>query len=318
MTRRLATRHWVFAAAALMLAFMVSSDASGPRDKPGTFRSESRLVLLDVSVRDRRGSFVEGLAKQDFSVVENGRTQEITVFDHNDAPVTVGILVDESWSMTPKRAEALSTAQAFIGASNLHDEMFILNFNDWVRRGLPAPLLFSDNVPQLRSALFQGVPEGKTALYDAVAAGLNQLELGQREKKALVVISDGGDNTSKTSRRDMLAVVERSTATIYTIGLFDPQDPDSDPGILLQLARISGGECYLPHTTSEMAPVCRRIAQDIRERYTVGYVPRESNGGGSLRRIAVRLAAPDRRKLTIRTRTSYHFDEPENQEKKLR
>jgi Ca-activated chloride channel family protein len=311
-------RRWATATA--MLAGAVSvwaySVAVGAADEPKTFRSESRLVLLDVSVRDRHGGFVSGLSKQDFSVEENGRPQKITVFDHDDLPVTVGILVDESWSMTPKRADVLTAARIFIESSNRHDEIFVLNFNDRVTPGLPASTLFSDSIQQLSSALYRGVPQGKTALYDAVIAGLNQLELGKRERKALVVVSDGGDNASEHNRREMLADAKKSIATIYTVGLLDPQDPDRDPAILRQLAKITGGDCYLPAAATGVVPVCRRIAQDMRARYTVGYVPQEESGTGSLRRIRIRVAGPAHDKLTIRTRTSYHFDEIEDQKKK--
>jgi Ca-activated chloride channel homolog len=281
-----------------------------------TIRSEVRLVLLDVSVKDRDGGFVSGLSKENFRVLENGRPQPITVFDHDDLPVTVGILVDESRSMTPKRSDVLTAAQTFIEESNPHDEIFVLNFNDRVTPGLPPQVPFSDNIQQLRSALHRGVPEGKTALYDAVAAGLKQLELGQRDKKTLIVISDGGDNASEHNRRQVLDMVERSIATIYTIGLFEPDDPDRDPGVLQKLARISGGEAYLPTSPAEMVPVCRRIAKDIRTRYTIGYHPEEGNGSNALRHLTVRVSAPGHARLETRTRSSYRYDEIESPKKK--
>jgi VWFA-related protein len=299
---------------ASVVCTLCSAGIDKPDDEPKTFRSEARLVLLDVSVRDHQGNFVAGLGKQDFSVEEDGRRQQITVFDRNDLPVTVGVLVDESWSMTPKRADVLAAARSFIELSNRRDEIFVLNFNDRVTRGLPASMLFSDSVQQLSSALYRGVPEGKTALYDAVLAGLNQLALGKREKKALVLISDGGDNASTHSRREMLVAAENSFATIYTIGLFDPQDPDRDPGILKLLAKISGGDCYLPPDASQTIPICNRIAQDIRSRYTIGYVPQE--GGRPERRIHVRVGAQDHRSLTVRSRGSYWFEEVVGQKKK--
>jgi len=274
-----------------------------------TIRSDVRLVLLDVSVKDREGGFVSGLAKENFTVFENGRSQRITVFANDDLPVTVGILVDESFSMKPKRSDVLSAAQTFIEASNPRDELFVLNFNDKVTRGLPGRILFSDDIPQLRSALHRGTPEGRTALFDAVVAGLSQLELGRRDKKALVVISDGGDNASEHTRREMLDMLERSIATVYTIGLYDADDPDRDPGILRELAKISGGEAYFPESSLGLTPVCRRIAKDIRARYTIGYIPQAENGTSSLRRIRIRVSAPGHLRLIARTRTSYRYDE---------
>jgi Ca-activated chloride channel homolog len=311
-----------FAALNLVVASAVSFPvpgllAAGPvEDQPDyTIRSDVRLVLLDVSVKDREGGFVSGLSRDNFTVSENGRPQPITAFAHDDIPVTVGILVDESFSMKPKRDDVLTAAQTFIEESNPHDEVFVLNFNDKVRRGLPDKVLFSDNVLQLHSALHRGVPEGKTALNDAIVAGLKQLELGRRDKKTLVVISDGGDNASEHKRSEMLDMIQRSVATIYTIGLYDADDPDRNPGILRELAKISGGEAYFPEKPSGMIPVCRRIAKDIRTRYTIGYIPQAENGPGLLRHIRVRVRTDDRRKLSVRTRSSYSYDTGSNPSK---
>jgi Ca-activated chloride channel family protein len=281
-----------------------------------TIRSDVRLVLLDVSVKDRDGGFVSGLSKDNFSVFENGRPHPITVFANGDLPVTVGILVDESFSMSRKRDEVLTAAQTFIEESNPQDEIFVLNFNDRVTRGLPGQMLFSGDIQQLRAALYRGVPQGKTALNDAIVAGLKQLELGKRDKKALIVISDGGDNASEHKRADMLNLVEKSIATIYTIGLYDADDPDRSPGILKELAKISGGEAFFPKDPPEMIPICRRIAKDIRARYTIGYVPEAQNGAGPVRHIQVRVSAPGRARLIAHTRTSYRYEEATHQQKK--
>jgi len=277
-----------------------------------TFRSDVRLVLLDVSVKDKDGHPVPNLTRENFTILEDRRPQPITVFDHNDLPVTVGILVDESRSMSPKRAEVLTAAQTFITESNPHDQVFVLNFNDKVTPGLPPGVLFSDKLSDLHSALYRGFPEGKTALRDAVVAGLRQLELGQRDKKTLVVISDGGDTASEHTRGQMLDNVVRSIATIYTIGLFDNDDPDRDPGILRQIARISGGEAYFPPDASVMVPVCRKIAKEIRTRYTIGYLPRPSSKSSSSRHVQVNASAPGHAKLTVRARTSYRYDTAES------
>jgi Ca-activated chloride channel family protein len=312
--RRLAIQKMTIAGAGLLVARLPGWNSADERTY--TIRSEVRLVLLDVSVKDRDGGFVSGLSKDNFSVHEEGRPQNITVFDHNDLPVTVGLLVDDSLSMTRKRGNVLTAAQTFIEQSNRNDEVFVLHFNDKVTPGLPPQTLFSGDLQQLRSALYRGVAEGKTALNDAVLAGLKQLELGRRDKKALIVISDGGDNASEHSRGEMLGAVERSIATLYTIGLFDADDPDQDPGILRQLARISGGEAYFPADSLGMVPVCRRIAQDIRTRYTIGYLPEGGNNRRASRRIRVRVSAPGHAKLFARTRDSYRYDQVETQENK--
>jgi Ca-activated chloride channel family protein len=274
-------------------------------------RSDVRLVLLDVSVKDQHGSFVTDLTRENFRVLENGAPQKVTVFDKEDAPVTLGLLVDESGSMTAKRNEVLAAAGTLIGTSNPRDEIFVLNFNDAVKPGLPAGTLFSDDASQLRAALYRGVPTGRTALHDAVMLGLKQLNLGRRARKALVVISDGGDNISLHSRGEMMAAVESSLATIYTIGLFDLDERDRNPATLRRLADVSGGEAFFPEQPSAMKAVCERIAREIRQRYTLGYAPPPDNHG-PLRHIQVRVSAPGRSSLNAHTRTRYRYDEHGN------
>jgi len=270
-----------------------------------TIRTTARLVLLDVSVKDASGGFVSGLSKDAFKVYENDKQQQITHFANADIPVTVGIAVDESGSMRPKRAEVITAALVFNKASNPMDEMFIINFNEKPRRGLPDNLLFSDDVQQLRAALWQGDPEGRTALYDALEMALNQLEFGRRDKKTLVLISDGGDNHSQHTLEDVMRDVLKSVATIYTIGLYDEDDPESNEGVLKKLAHVSGGVFYHPQTLDEIVPICQQIAKDIRTRYTIGYVP--SAEGKLDRHIKVMASSADHPKLSLRSRTSYTY-----------
>jgi len=214
-------------------------------------------------------------------------------------------VVDESGSMRTKRPEVITAAMALIQASNPNDEIFVINFNEYPQRGLPQATLFSDDVQQLRSALWQGNPEGRTALYDAVMMGLHQLEMGRRDKKTLVIISDGGDNHSVTKLPEVTDDVLASVATIYTIGIYDPEDPEKNPGVLKRLSHISGGGAYFPEKLGEVVPICRQIAKDIRTRYTVGYIPPEK--GREERHVKVVVTGSDGRKLDVRTRTSYSY-----------
>jgi VWFA-related protein len=212
--------------------------------------------------------------------------------------------VDESRSMSPKRQQVLQAAESLISASNPQDQFFVLNFNDTVRAGLPAATPFSDRPDELRDALYRGKAEGRTALNDAVVAGLEQLQTGRRGRKALVVVSDGGDNASDNTRRAMLEMVERSIATVYTVGLFDADDGDQNPHLLNRLAEISGGHAYFPMDPAGMLSICRKIAADIRSRYTIGYVPEASPAREELRHIQVRVGS-ERQRLRAHTRTSY-------------
>ena len=276
--------------------------------KEFTIQTTSRLVLLDVSVKDPKGGFVSGLTKDNFKVFENGKPETISQFSNADIPVTAGLVVDESGSMRPKRAQMLTAAMIFIHESNPMDEMFVINFNEKARRGLPDIMLFSDNIRQLRDALWQGEPEGRTALYDAIEMALHQLDFGREAKKTLVVISDGGDNHSTHTLQQVKHDVLASLATIYTVGIYDEDDPEKNEGVLKDLAHVSGGVFYHPTTVAEIVPVCRQIARDIRSRYTIGYVP--SAEGKMVRHVKVVASSPEHPKLEVRTRTSYVF--PEN------
>jgi len=219
-------------------------------------------------------------------------------------------VVDESGSMRPKRPEVLTAALEFIHDSNPQDEMFVVNFNERARRGLPDLVPFSDNINQLRAALWKGEPEGRTALYDAIELALRQLKLGRRDKQTLVVISDGGDNVSKYSLQDVTQDLLKSLATVYTVGIFDQDDPEKNPRVLEKLAHISGGGVYFPKQLDQIIPVCKQIAKDIRTRYTIGYIP--SAEGKPVRHIKVVASAPGHGNLVVRTRTSYMFS-PESE-----
>jgi Ca-activated chloride channel homolog len=295
---------------------LIGQPAQPKQDEPDyTIRTTSRLVLLDVSVKDPSSGFVSGLTKDNFKVYEDGKPQEISQFGAADTPVTVGIVVDESGSMGPKRAEVIAAALQFIRTSNPHDEMFVINFNEKARRGLPEMIPFSDDIKQLNSALWRGVPEGRTALYDALEMALRQLQMGRRDRKTIVLISDGGDNVSVHKWPQVEHDVLASLVTIYTVGIFDEDDPEANPGVLKKLAHITGGGAYFPKTVEEVVPVCSQIAQDIRERYTIGYVP--SDAGKPVRHIKVEVSSENHRKLVVKTRTSYLYG-PETEEAKRR
>jgi Ca-activated chloride channel homolog len=267
--------------------------------------TDVELVLLDVSVKDPKGGYVSGLAKEAFQIYENGAPQKITQFASADIPVTVGLVLDDSGSMLRKRSDVINAGLVFVGSSNPQDQIFVVNFNDKVRRGLPETVPFTDDVNLLRSALSRDAPQGQTALYDAVAYALKHLESGRRDKKTLVVVSDGGDNVSTHSLKELMRLVQESRATIYTVGLFAPDDPDSNPHVLERMARTSGGESFLPGDPDQVIPICKKIAKDIRNRYTIGYTPLRSSDKAALRKIRVVATVPDRRKLLVRTRTSY-------------
>jgi Ca-activated chloride channel homolog len=279
--------------------------AVGAFEQPFTLRATAELVLLDVSVKSAAGEPVAGLTKDNFTVYEDGKLQTVSHFASDDVPVTAGLVIDMSGSMRPKRVAVLTAALAFIGASNRSDEIFVVHFNDTASLGLPAGMPFTGDLEQLRSALWRGTPQGRTALNDAIVLSLQHLEQGVRERRTLVLVSDGGDNSSVHVADDVKRMVLESRATIYTIGIIDEDEPERNPALLRRIAQVSGGEAYFPKELSEVTAISVQIAADIRTRYTIGYVPVRSSERGSLRKITVTASAPNGHKLVVHTRTGY-------------
>ena len=262
------------------------------------------LVVLPVSVTDRKGEVVQDLHCKDFYVYEDGRLQKITLFKHEDIPVTVGLVVDNSTSMLPRRAEVVEAALGFARSSNSLDQLFVVNFNETASFGLPQNVPFTDE-PELLSKCVSLTPGGRTALYDAVALAIDRLKEGTRPKKALIVVSDGGDNASRHRLQEVLRVAEASNAVIYTVGLLDEHQSDQNPGVLRRIAKVTGGEAYFPDTLAGAQRTFQGIAHDLREQYTVGYVPPNPDQRGAYRKVQVKVVAPGKGKILVRTRTGY-------------
>ncbi len=294
----------------VVLAFFAASAQDSPQSSEFKISTDVELVVLDVSARNLQGSYVSGLTKNNFRVYENGILQKITEFGGGDIPVTAGLVIDESGSMEFKQPTVISAGLAFVDASNIEDQIFVVNFNDTVRSGLPSTVPFTDNVKLLRSALSNNRPQGRTALYDAIAFALQHLQSGRNERKALVVISDGGDNCSKHSFNNLMRLIEESRVTIFTVGIFDSDEPDHNPHVLKRIAGVSGGESFIPGKPDQIVLICRKIAKDIRNRYTIGYMPVRGGDNARIRKLRVVASTNDREKLTIRTRTSYILSEP--------
>jgi Ca-activated chloride channel family protein len=272
---------------------------------PGTYTISDNvdLVVLDAVVRNPHDGYVSGLEEKNFRVFDDGHPRQITQFASVDTPVTIGLVVDNSGSMLRKRPEVVVSGLAFAKQSNPKDDFFVVNFNNAVIRGLPANMLFTDNLQILRSALYYGEPRGQTALYDAIAYSLRHLELSRQERRALIVVSDGGDNVSTTRLPELIRLIEASRATIYTVGLFDPEAHDLNPGVLRRLASVSGGEYSEPELHG-VPGVFTKISKDLRNRYTLAYVPDETNDRRIVRTVKV-TAEQNGRKLFVRTRTAY-------------
>ncbi len=278
-----------------------------PQPGRAVFTTRSDLVVLNVSVVDRKKGFVSGLTRDAFSVYEDGRPQAIAFFDSEDSPAAVGLVIDSSTSMHRKREALTAGVLAFARSSHPKDEMFAVHFNERVWFGLPAGQAFTGDLDVFRAALQQGTARGRTALFDAVSAALKHVEQSTAPKKALVVISDGGDNASTTPRSEVLAAVDRSNVLVYTVCLMDAADAydgEADPDTLEDLAEASGAETFVLRKIDDVTRVLERIAKDIRSGYLIGYVP-PVTGASGYRSIRVEVNAPNRRRLIVRSRSGY-------------
>ena len=314
MKRHAVHMRWMFSFFALIVLPCVAMSQGVPQ--PGqvgsyAIRTNVDLVVLQATVRDHKGAPVSGLRKENFQVYEDKVPQQIESFSHEDVPVTVGLVIDNSGSMRPKRADVIAAAMAFVRSSNPADQMFVVNFNEHVSMGLPAALPFTNNAAQLETALSRNALSGMTALYDAIATGLEQLQRGKWDKKVLIVVSDGGDNASKRNLAQVLSTVNESNAVIYTMGIFDETDEDRNPHVLKQLSRASGGEAFFPTTLQEILPICEQIAHEIRSQYTITFVPTNRKQDGTYRTIDVKAHEPLRgARLSVITRAG--FSAPSN------
>ncbi len=288
----------------MLISGILPTHGQSTDERDVKFTADSDLVLLDVSVQNGKGGFVSDLKKGNFQIYENGKLQTISQFSKEDTPITVGLVLDDSRSMKSKRNDVINAALAFIDASNPQDEIFITHFNDHVRHGLPAGITFSDDPKILKQALWNNPAEGMTAMYDGILDGLRQLELGRQDKKSLIIISDGGDNASANHFRNVVDAAQSSRAILYTIGVFDDEDPDRNPGLLRRLAGMTGGMAYVPHL-DQLEEVCRGIAKDIRNRYSIGYVPIRTSDKSAVRSLKVQITGAGNQRYVVHARTSY-------------
>jgi Ca-activated chloride channel family protein len=269
------------------------------------FTSRTDLVQLHVNVFDGDSDAVTELAKDNFLIFEDGRHQGITFFSSEDVPVAVGLVIDNSSSMITKGGLVLAGAMAFADSSHPEDELFTIHFNETVRFGLPPAYPFTPSRPLLRSVLSSLHASGKTALHDAVIAGLDHVRKASHQKHVIIVLSDGDDNASSHSRNEMYEHARESDAIIYTLAMNNPRQGGSgQPGVLRRLAEIGGGLSYVPKSDRETVNALTEIAANIRRGYSIGYVPTNTARDGRWRNVKVMVRAHGR-KLSARCRDGY-------------
>lgn len=303
--------HLLFVLLALFLCItgfsrsLTTEGSATSQDGQAKIAVTTELVLLPVKVTDARGTFVPGLTAQDFHVYEDGRLQNVTVFEEGDTPVTVGLVVDHSKSMRSKLPDVITAVTSFAHSSNPQDEMFVVDFNDDVSVELMGGKAFSNDPRDLEKALNAVSARGQTALYDAVRESLHHLQYGHLQKQAVVIISDGGDNASHFKYSQVLALARQSRAVIYSIALVGSPSEEENPGVLRRLCRDTGGVAYFPGPKESVTMVSEEIARDLREQYTLGYAPQKTSGADSFRKVAVKVTTPGHSKLHVRTRPGY-------------
>jgi VWFA-related protein len=291
-------------ALAASIALPPSAQQQGA-ERPLFLSVRTDLVTLPVAVVARNGAFVSGLTREQFTVYDNGEPRAIEFFTSEELPATVGLVIDSSRSMRDRRAAVSAAGLAFVGSSHPLDELFTVNFNETVWPGLPPGVTFTRDAEQLRAALDRAPANGMTALYDAVDVALEYVQLGTRDRKALIVVSDGGDNASTHTMSDVLEHARRADVVIYAVILADPDNHEARPQILRKLARETGGEVFAPKQPAAITSVFGQIASEIRAGYTIGFLPAETSEDG-FRAIRVVADAGDRRPLIVRTRAGYY------------
>jgi Ca-activated chloride channel homolog len=309
----------------LSCVILVAQETSQPQDQPQkqtnqdfTLSVDVELVQLPISVLDKEGRPVNGLLKDHFQVFEDNALQQIKLFRHEDIPLSLGLVIDNSGSMRNKRERVNSAALSFVRESNPEDETFIVNFDD-------AAYLeqdFTGSIGDLIDALDNLDTRGETALYDAVYLSVDHVKAGKKDKKALLLISDGEDNVSKYGLNKVMEALRESKVTLYAIGLLEDNDqrgglfkkPPSKKAkeALQKFAEMTGGQAYFPKSLDEVEDLVKDIAHDLRNHYTIGYTPSNRKLDGSWREIRVKVNPPKNvSKVTVRTKQGYYAPQPE-------
>ena len=275
-----------------------------PDEGPAVFSSDSHLVVLHATVFDKSGHLVTNLPQSAFEVFENNKVQPIKVFKREDIPVSLGLIIDNSGSMRAKRHEVETAALSLVKESNKEDEVFIVNFNDEAYLDQD----FTSNTEEMKQGLTKIDSRGGTAMRDALRMSIDHLkEKAKKDKKVLLVVTDGNDNASMLSLENLVTAAQQSETIIYAIGLLSEEErreATRAKRALIALAEATGGQAFFPKEVNEVESIAHQVARDLRNQYTIGYSPSNGALDGSYRTVKVIATGPN--KPVVRTRSGYY------------
>jgi len=284
------------------------SGAAALKIHPGSFiRMTVDMVLVPVTITDPLNRLVTGLEKEDFQVYENSNEQPIVSFASEDAPVSIGVVFDLSGSMNSKLMRAREAILQFIKTANPQDEFFVIGFND-------RPELIEDftgSVEDIQARLATVHSGHRTALLDAIYFGIAKMSEAHHERKALLVVSDGGDNRSRYTEGEVRAKVREADVEIYSIGIFDPYaatpEERTGPQLLDDISSATGGRLFRVDDVDEMSDIAEKISTELRNQYVIGYKPKDLSRDGRWRKVKVKVnPPPGLPPLTVYARTGYY------------
>jgi len=273
-----------------------------------TIKVDVGLVVLHTTVLDDRGKFADGLKAENFRVFEDKVEQKLSTFKREDVPVSMGLVIDNSGSMRDKRPRVNEAALTLVEASNTQDEAFVVNFNDDFYLDLDKD--FTSSIPQLKEALERIDSRGSTALFDAIIGSLDHLKKANKDKRVLLVVTDGEDNSSHNSLEKTLREIQKTNTVIYTIGLLGDEkrkEKNNAMRALRHIAEASGGLAFFPESVDDVHSICQQVAHDIRNQYTLAYYPSNTSKDGTFRAVSVQVIPPHGSgRLVARTRNGYY------------
>ena len=300
-------------ATAILLAGLLAGAPTGAQSqRPGRFTitKDVDLVVLHTTVVNKQGQLVTDLDRENFTVKEDGVQQSLSRFLKEAVPVTVGLVLDNSASMAQKREKMMAGVRSFVEVFNREDEFFVVNFNSDYYLDLEGKD-FTNSIDEVRTALDRTSTRGQTAIYDTLIASMTHIRGGTRQKKVLLVISDGVDNASYSTYDTLFEEAQKAEVGLYFVVLPCTRDDEKRDcrkakRLLRKLADATGGRAYFPETLNEVQILGRQIANDVRNQYVLAYKPANRERDGGFRRVEVKVKASGRKKLEARHRPGYY------------